>query len=95
LREIGVRFPELDVALVHLGGTKVLGLTVTMDEEQGAALLRAIAPRLTIPIHVDDYDRFTTTTAAFQAAVAREGLDRRVRVLERGGVHEIGGGTPD
>lgn len=93
LREIGVRFPELDVALVHLGGTRVLGLTVTMDEQQGAELLRAITPRLTIPIHVDDYDRFTTTTAAFQEAVAREGLDRKVRVLERGAIHEIGGAT--
>jgi L-ascorbate metabolism protein UlaG (beta-lactamase superfamily) len=89
LREIGVRFPELDVALLHLGGTQVLGLTVTMDEEQGAELLRGIAPRLTIPIHVDDYDRFTTTLPAFQEAVSRAGLDRRIRVLERGEVHEL------
>ena len=90
LREVGVRFPELDIALVHLGGTQVLGLTVTMDAEQGAELLRTITPRLTIPIHVDDYDRFTTTVPAFQEAVAKAGLDRRIRVLERGAVHDLG-----
>ena len=90
LREIGVRFPELDVALLHLGGTRVMGLTVTMDEEQGARLLRTITPRLTIPIHVDDYDRFTTTVPAFQEAVAKAGLDRRIRYLERGAVHDLG-----
>jgi L-ascorbate metabolism protein UlaG (beta-lactamase superfamily) len=89
LREIGVRFPQLDVALLHLGGTKVMGLTVTMDEEQGVELLRAIAPRLTIPIHVDDYDRFTTTVPAFLKAVERAKLPRRIRVLERGEVHRF------
>lgn len=92
LREIGVRFPELDVALIHLGGTKVLGMTVTMDEAQGAELLRSITPRLTIPIHVDDYDRFSTTAPAFQEAVGRAGLDRRIRYLERGAVHDLANG---
>jgi L-ascorbate metabolism protein UlaG (beta-lactamase superfamily) len=35
LREIPQRFPEIDLALLHLGGTRVLGILVTMDAEHG------------------------------------------------------------
>ncbi|HZW04958.1 MAG TPA: MBL fold metallo-hydrolase, partial [Anaerolineaceae bacterium] len=35
LKEIPDRFPGLDLALLHLGGTRVLGILVTMDGKQG------------------------------------------------------------
>lgn len=55
LAEIPRRFGEIDTMLIHLGGTRVLGLLVTMDGRQGAALTRLIHPGRTIPIHYDDY----------------------------------------
>ncbi|WP_328459840.1 MBL fold metallo-hydrolase [Actinoplanes sp. NBC_00393] len=55
LGEIRDRCGEPDVMLIHLGGTKLLGLTLTMDGRQGAELTGLIRPRLTLPIHYDDY----------------------------------------
>src|SRR4028119_865815 len=51
LREIPERYPEIDLALLHLGGTRVLGLLVTMDAEQGVEAVRLINPRTAVPIH--------------------------------------------
>lgn len=84
LREIPQRHPEIDVALLHLGGTRVMGLTVTMDAEQGAELIQALKPRLAIPIHYDDYDAFKSPLSDFVSAVRVAGLQDQVRYLDRG-----------
>src|SRR3712207_2495447 len=42
LREIPRHFPEIDLALLHLGGTKVLGILVTMDAGQGVEAIRIV-----------------------------------------------------
>ncbi|GAA0584744.1 MBL fold metallo-hydrolase [Paractinoplanes ferrugineus] len=67
LAEIPERFGGIDAMLIHLGGTRVLGLLVTMDDRQGAELTGLIRPGRTVPIHNDDYrvqksplDRFLT-----------------------------------
>ncbi|MEO3808730.1 MBL fold metallo-hydrolase [Sphaerisporangium sp. B11E5] len=84
LCEIPVRFPGIDVGLVHLGGTKLLGLLVTMDAAQGVRWVRLIAPRVAVPVHYDDYTVFSSPLSAFRRAVARAGLSDRVRYAERG-----------
>lgn len=89
LREIPERHPEIDLALVHLGGTRVMGVTVTMDAEQGVELLQIVQPRLAIPIHYDDYEAFTSPLEDFVAAVREAGLDDRVRYLRRGEVTDL------
>lgn len=58
LKEIPQRFPEIDLALVHLGGTRALGIVVTMTPEQGIRCLRIVRPKEAIPIHYNDYDAF-------------------------------------
>jgi L-ascorbate metabolism protein UlaG (beta-lactamase superfamily) len=55
-----------------------------MDGDQGVELLEALRPRLAVPIHFDDYEAFKSPLSEFQNAVARSGLDDRVRYLERG-----------
>lgn len=85
LCEIPVRFPGIDVALVHLGGTKLLGtLLVTMDGTQGARWVRLIDPRMAVPIHYDDYTVFSSPLSDFRRAVDRAGLTDRVRYVGRG-----------
>ena len=59
LGEVLERCGPLDVLIPHLGGTKVLGITVTMDARQGADLVELLKPPVTVPVHYDDYDRFT------------------------------------
>lgn len=54
LKELPRRYPDLDLALLHLGGTEVLGTMVTMDGKQGVEMLRLTNPKRAI--------RFTSTT---------------------------------
>jgi L-ascorbate metabolism protein UlaG (beta-lactamase superfamily) len=55
IREIPRRYPDVDLALLHLGGTKILGLvTVTMDATDGVKMMRIILPRRAISIHFND-----------------------------------------
>lgn len=84
LYEIPRRYPDIHLALLHLGGTRVLGLMLTMDAEQGVRALRIVAPGLAIPIHFDDYDVFQSPLEDFRREVERAGLADRVRYLGRG-----------
>jgi L-ascorbate metabolism protein UlaG (beta-lactamase superfamily) len=84
LNEIRDRFPRIDVAVVHLGGTRVLAHTVTMDGEQGVRLLRRIGPIAAVPVHFDDYPIFRSPLADFLTAAAGAGLATEVRPVGRG-----------
>ena len=42
LKDIPWRYPEIDLALLHLGGTRVLGVMVTLDAQQGVELMRIV-----------------------------------------------------
>ena len=84
LKEIPKRFPEIDIALLHLGGTRVLGILVSMDARMGLEAMRIIDPALAIPIHYNDYDVFTSPLSDFQEEVRAAGLEERVRYLRHG-----------
>jgi L-ascorbate metabolism protein UlaG (beta-lactamase superfamily) len=89
LRQIPDRLPGIDVMLAHLGGTKVLGLLLTMDGRQGADLVDLIRPPMTLPIHYDDYTVFKSGLSDFQAAVRQRGLDDRIQPIFRGETHNL------
>jgi L-ascorbate metabolism protein UlaG (beta-lactamase superfamily) len=89
LAEIRQRYPDIDLALVHLGGTRLLGVTVTMDGRQGVELLEIVRPRAAIPIHYDDYDRFRSPLSDFRRRVERAGLPTQIVYLDRGQVHRF------
>ena len=84
LREIPERFPGIDLALMHLGGTKVMGILVTMDAKQGVEALRIIHPRRAIPIHYNDYPIFKSTLEQFMRAVDEANLDTKIEYLYHG-----------
>jgi L-ascorbate metabolism protein UlaG (beta-lactamase superfamily) len=85
VHEIARRYPDTDLAVLHLGGTTLPGgLMVTMDGEQGAELLAAVAPRRAVPVHYDDYGVFRSPLGDFRAAVERRGLADRVTYVDRG-----------
>ena len=90
LKEIPQRFPDIDLAMLHLGGGRVLGMLVTMDGEQGVELLRIVEPKVAIPIHYDDYDVFKSPLSEFRAAVEAAGLSEGVRYLRRGESYVLG-----
>jgi len=84
LKEIPRRFPDIDIALLHLGGTRVLGLLVTMDAEQGVEAIKMIRPHTTIPIHYNDYTVFKSPLRDFQKAARAAGLERKIVYLSHG-----------
>lgn len=84
LAEIPRRFPDIDLALLHLGGTRLFGILLTMDAQQGVQALQLIKPRRAIPIHNDDYAVFKSSVEEFLAAARAAGLEDRVQVLRPG-----------
>jgi L-ascorbate metabolism protein UlaG (beta-lactamase superfamily) len=89
LKEIPKRYPDIDIALVHLGGTRVLGLLVTMDAEQGVEAIKLIGPKTAIPIHYNDYDVFKSPLEDFKKAVEEAGLRDRVHYLSHGDTYDF------
>ncbi len=87
LREIHRWYPDVDLALLHLGGTRALGILVTMDGKQGVELLRIIAPSEAIPIHYNDYTVFKSPLEDFRKEVEAAGLQDIVRYLSHGETH--------
>ncbi|WP_426241788.1 MBL fold metallo-hydrolase [Nocardioides sp. LHG3406-4] len=88
--EIAGRHPDLDVAVVHLGGTRVLFHTVTMDAAQGVDFLRRTQPREAVPVHYDDYRVFRSPLRAFLRAAEADGLASIIRPVSRGQTLELG-----
>jgi L-ascorbate metabolism protein UlaG (beta-lactamase superfamily) len=84
LREIPARFPGIDLALLHLGGTRIFGVLLTMDGKQGVEAIRLVNPEIAVPIHYDDYDVFKSPLEEFRSEARAAGLDARIRYVTRG-----------
>ncbi|MFP5394044.1 MAG: MBL fold metallo-hydrolase [Gammaproteobacteria bacterium] len=85
IADIPKRYPDIDLALLHLGGTRILGvLKVTMDGEDGVRMLQLVAPRKAIPIHYNDYDVFKSPLSDFTAAAKKAGLEGKIVYLKHG-----------
>jgi len=89
LRGIRDRFPDIDVMVAHLGGTRVLGVLVTMDGRQGADLVELVDPGAVVPVHFDDYGVFRSPLSAFVAEMRGRGLSGRLRLVSHGDTVEL------
>jgi L-ascorbate metabolism protein UlaG (beta-lactamase superfamily) len=84
LKEIPARFPGIDLGLLHLGGTRIAGILLTMDGKQGVEAIRLVRPELVVPVHYDDYDIFKSPLDDFRREARLAGLEPRVRYVARG-----------
>lgn len=89
LTEIPQRYPDIDLALLHLGGTRIFGVMLTMDAKQGVQAIEIIAPSTSIPIHYDDYTVFKSPLEDFKQAVTAAGLENKVKYLNRGETYKF------
>ena len=78
--EIAARHPEIDVAVMHLGGTRVLLHTVTLDGPMGVDFVRRCRPGAVVPVHHADYGVFRSPVVDFLDAMAGSGLPQEVRL---------------
>jgi L-ascorbate metabolism protein UlaG (beta-lactamase superfamily) len=84
--EVHERFPDIDAAVVHLGGTRVLLRTVTLDGRMGVDFVQRIRPSVVVPVHYDDYTVFRSPLSDFVDRAAAAGLAATLRCPARGEV---------
>lgn len=78
------RFPDIDLVLLHLGGTRVFKMIkLTMDGKDGGQMQGIIAPRRAIPIHFNDYGGFKSPLEDFQREVHAAGLATSITYLKQ------------
>ncbi len=84
LAQIPARHPEIDLCIIHLGGTRLAGVLLTMDDAQGVRMLELVKPRVAVPVHFDDYAIFRSPLEKFLRRARDAGLSTQVRELRRG-----------
>jgi L-ascorbate metabolism protein UlaG (beta-lactamase superfamily) len=89
LKEIPRRYPEIDLGLFHLGGTRIMGVLLTMDAEQGVEAVKLINPDKAIPIHYNDYEVFKSPLEDFKRAAEEAGLSERLIYLSHGETYDF------
>jgi L-ascorbate metabolism protein UlaG (beta-lactamase superfamily) len=93
IKEIPKRYYNIDVALLHLGGTTVMGIMLTMDGKEDVEMFRIINPKKAIPIHYNDYDVFKSKLEDFQIQIREAGLEDRIHYLMHGETYNFEVGT--
>jgi L-ascorbate metabolism protein UlaG (beta-lactamase superfamily) len=79
LHDIPRRYPDIDLGLIHTGGTTFLLTVVTMTGEQAVRAVEITQPRTAIPIHYNDFSVFLSGLEDFQkAAEASSGATKFV-----------------
>jgi L-ascorbate metabolism protein UlaG (beta-lactamase superfamily) len=89
LAEIARRHPDIDLCVLHLGGTRIAGILLTMDDRQGVEALRVVQPREAVPVHFDDYTVFKSPLDAFRRRAAAADLATTVVYLAPGETHHF------
>lgn len=89
IKEIAKRYNDVDIALLHMGGTRIMGIFVTMNAKQGVEMFRIISPRVAIPVHYNDYDVFKSPLDDFKAEIRKAGFDNRVHYLTHGDTYNF------
>ncbi len=89
LKEIPRRYPDINLALLHLGGTRLFGIMLTMDANQGIQAIRIVRPKVAIPIHYNDYPVFKSPLEDFMKAVKEAQLDTEVHYLHHGDTYKF------
>jgi L-ascorbate metabolism protein UlaG (beta-lactamase superfamily) len=84
--EVREAFPEIDAAVVHLGGTRVLLRTVTMDGRMGVDFVTRCRPSVVVPVHYDDYTVFRSPLSDFVERARAADLATMLRCPARGEV---------
>jgi L-ascorbate metabolism protein UlaG (beta-lactamase superfamily) len=84
LKDIPRHYPDIDLGLIHTGGTTMLVTVVTMTGEQGVQAVEITKPRTAIPIHCNDFSVFMSGLDDFKKAAEASSADTEFRYLAHG-----------
>ena len=84
LKDIPRFYPDIDLGLIHTGGTTMLVTVVTMTGEQGVRAVEITGPRTAIPIHYNDFSVFMSGLDDFKKAAESSPADTEFRYLAHG-----------
>ena len=74
IKEIPKRYSDINLALLHLGGTRVMGILVTMDAKEGLEMFNIINPKKSTPMQYNDYDVLKSPHEDFHTMLRGQGL---------------------
>jgi L-ascorbate metabolism protein UlaG (beta-lactamase superfamily) len=92
LEDIPRSYPDIDLGLIHTGGTTFLVTLVTMTGEQGGKAVEITKPRTAIPIHYNDFSVFQSGLEDFKKAAQASTTTTRFVYLAHGETYTF---TPD
>jgi L-ascorbate metabolism protein UlaG (beta-lactamase superfamily) len=84
LEDIPRRYPDIDLGLIHTGGTTFLVTVVTMTGEQGVRAVEITKPRTAIPIHYNDFSVFLSGLDDFKQAAEASSVTTKFVYLAHG-----------
>jgi L-ascorbate metabolism protein UlaG (beta-lactamase superfamily) len=84
LSQIPRVFPDIDLGLIHAGGTTLFRTVVTMTGQQAVRAVEIVRPRTAIPVHYNDYSVFRSGLDDFKRAAAGSSADTAFRYLAHG-----------
>ncbi|MDR7300205.1 MBL fold metallo-hydrolase [Haloactinomyces albus] len=87
LHDIPRWYPGIDLALVHAGGTTLLGTVVTMTGEQAVQAVEIVQPREAVPIHYNDYSVFQSGLDDLRRAAEVSAVSTEFHYLHHGESH--------
>lgn len=82
-------YPDIDLALIHAGGTTLLGTVVTMTGEQAVRAVEIVAPRTAIPIHYNDFSVFLSGLDDFRDAAEKSSTATEFHYISQGDTYHF------
>jgi L-ascorbate metabolism protein UlaG (beta-lactamase superfamily) len=89
LKDIPRRCPDIDLGLIHTGGTTLLITVITMTGEQGVRAVEITKPRTAIPIHYNDFSVFMSGLDDFRKAAEASSADTEFHYLAHGDTYRF------
>jgi L-ascorbate metabolism protein UlaG (beta-lactamase superfamily) len=89
LKDIPQRYPDIDLGLMHVGGTTLFLTVVTMTGEQAVQAVEITKPRTAIPIHYNDFSVFMSGLEDFKDAAGKSQAETEFRYLAHGDTYRF------
>jgi L-ascorbate metabolism protein UlaG (beta-lactamase superfamily) len=89
LEDIPRSYPDIDLGLIHAGGTRLFTTVLTMTGEQAVRAVEITRPHIAIPIHYNDYSVFMSGLDDFKDAAGKSSANTEFYYLAHGETYQF------